>query len=74
MATRCIQLARQTPVIAFDQPLYVLAKQVHWNWPDRYSEDKFMVIFGGLDISGMLAWKQCLDAVSNRRHISVEVW
>ena len=48
---------RQTPVIAFDQPLYVLAKQVNWNWPDRYSEDKCMVIFGGLHISGMLAWE-----------------
>ena len=48
---------RQTPMIAFDQQLYVLEKQVHWYWPDRYSEDTFMVIFGGLQISGMLAWE-----------------
>ena len=48
---------RRTSVIAFDQPLYVLAKEVQWNWPDRYSEDKFMVIFGGLHISGMLPWE-----------------
>ena len=36
----------QTPVIAFDQPLYALAKQVQWNWKDHYGEDKFVVIMG----------------------------
>ena len=36
----------QTPVIAFDQPLYTLAKQVQWNWKDHYGEDKFVVIMG----------------------------
>ena len=50
-------------MIAFDQPLYVLEKQVHWNWPDRYSEDKFMVIFGGLHISGMLPWEYKNDVL-----------
>ena len=38
----------QTPVITFDQPLYALAKQVQWNWPDEYGEDKYVVMLGGL--------------------------
>lgn len=28
----------QSPVIAFDQPLYALAKQIQWNLPDVYME------------------------------------
>ena len=40
----------QTPVIAFDQPLYALAKQIQWKWPNDYGEDKFVVMFGGLHI------------------------
>ena len=27
-----------------------LAKQVQWNWPDKYDEDKCVVMFGGLHI------------------------
>ena len=26
----------QTPVIACDQPLYALGKQIQWTWQDRY--------------------------------------
>ena len=26
----------QTPVIAADQPLYALAKQIQWHWPENY--------------------------------------
>ena len=40
----------QTPVVAFDQPLYALAKQIQWKLPDKYGEDKFVVMFGGLHI------------------------
>ena len=29
----------QTPVLAADQPLYALAKQIQWQWP-AYGEDK----------------------------------
>ena len=39
----------QVPVIAFDQPLYAIAKQIQWKWPEVYGEDKF-VKFGGLHI------------------------
>ena len=34
--------SRQTPIIAFDEPLYVLAKQVQWN--------KYVVMCGGFYI------------------------
>jgi hypothetical protein len=42
--------AGQTPVIAFDQPLYALAKQIQWKWPEKYGEDMLVVMFGGLHI------------------------
>ena len=46
----------QTPVIAFDQPLFALAKQIQWNWPNPYGEHKMVVMFGGLHIE-MCAFK-----------------
>ena len=39
----------QAPVIALDQPLFALAKQIQWEIPD-FSEDKFVVMMGGLHI------------------------
>ena len=42
--------AGQTPVLTFDQPLFTLAKQIQWKWPDKYGEEKFVVMFGGLHI------------------------
>lgn len=40
----------QTPVITADQPLFALAKQIQWHWPDQYGEDKVVIMFGGLHI------------------------
>ena len=40
----------QTTVMAVDQPLLALAKQIQWQWPNTYGEDKFIVMFGGLYI------------------------
>ncbi len=40
----------QTPVITFDQPLYAMAKQIQWKWPEEYGEDKIVIMFGGLHI------------------------
>ena len=40
----------QIPVVTFDQPLYAIAKQVQWNWPDLFGEDQFVVMLGGLHI------------------------
>ena len=40
----------QVPVIAFDQPLFAVAREIQWNWSDLYGEKKFVVMFGGLHI------------------------
>ena len=40
----------QTPVIAADQPLYAMAKQIQWQWPNQYGEDKYVIMFGRLHI------------------------
>ena len=40
----------QIPVITMDQPLYSIAKQIQWAWPDHFGEDKFVVVMGGLHI------------------------
>ncbi|CAB4019733.1 Hypothetical predicted protein, partial [Paramuricea clavata] len=39
----------QAPVIALDQPLFALAKQIQWKIPE-FGEDKFVVMMGGLHI------------------------
>ena len=40
----------QVPVLAADQPLYALAKEIQWTWPDSHGEDHFVIMFGGLHI------------------------
>jgi hypothetical protein len=34
----------QTPIITADQPLFVLAKQIQWEWDTVYGEGKYVVI------------------------------
>ena len=46
----------ETPVLVFDQPLYAIAKTIQWNMPDRFGENKFVIMLGGLHIEmGFLA-------------------
>ena len=40
----------QVSVLTCDQPLYTIAKQIQWSWPDIYGEDQFVVMFGDLHI------------------------
>ena len=40
----------QSPVVAVDQPLFAIAKNVQWKWPLLYGEAKVVVMFGGLHI------------------------
>ena len=40
----------QIPVIAMDQPLFTLAKQIQWSLPSKFGEDQFVIMFGGLHI------------------------
>ena len=39
----------QVPVPA-DQPLFALAKQIQWTWPNQFGESLFVITFGGLHI------------------------
>ncbi len=40
----------QVPVLTVDQPLYAIAKEMQWSWPDQYGEGKYVVLMGGLHI------------------------
>jgi len=40
----------QTPVVTVDQSLYALMKQIQWQWPDSFGEDKVVVLLGGLHV------------------------
>ena len=62
----------QIPVIAADQPLFALAKQIQWQWPERYGEDKFVIMFGGLHIE-MAALKSLGTVLKESGWISVLV-
>ena len=54
----------QVPVIACDQPLYALAKQIQWSWPETHGENMFVVMFGGLHIE-MAALKTLGDLLES---------
>jgi len=40
----------QVPVIAVDQPLFTVAKQIQWNWAESHGEQHFVFILEGLHI------------------------
>ena len=55
----------QVPILAADQPLYALAKQIQWTWSDTLGEDHFVVMFGGLHIEmAMLKVCACIDSLT----------
>ena len=43
--------SEQIPVITSDQPVYALAKQLQWRYPELYGEDKMFLMLGGLHIN-----------------------
>ena len=40
----------QIPVVAFDQPLYAIAKQIQWQWSNSHGEKHYVIMFGGLHV------------------------
>ena len=56
----------KTPVIAVDQLLFALAKQIQWSLDGMYSEDNLVVILGGLhiDMAALKAVGKWLDGIS----------
>ena len=60
----------QIPVIAFDAPLFAIAKLVQWNWPDKYGENKCVAMMGGLHIE-MAFWNTVGDYLEGSGWVSV---
>ena len=40
----------QVPVVTLDQPLFAIAKQIQWNWPETHGKDKLVIMLEGLHI------------------------
>lgn len=40
----------QIPVIVADQPLYAILKQLQYQFPQKFGEDKFLMMMGGLHV------------------------
>ena len=40
----------QTPVLVCDQPLFAIAKEIQWTWPDTFGKNFFVIMLGGLHI------------------------
>ena len=58
----------QSHVVTVDQPLFALAKQIQWTWPNKYRQ--FVFILGGLHIE-MTVLKMIGQILSNSGWISV---
>ena len=48
----------QIPCITLDQPLYTLAKQIKWRFPQDYGENKFIIMMGALHTE--MSFLKCL--------------
>ena len=55
----------QAPVVAMDQPLFPIAKNIQWTWPSVHGESKFVIMFGGMHIESA-----ALETVGNIRESS----
>ena len=42
--------AGQIPILGADQPLYVICKELQWQFPERFGKDKFVMQLGALHI------------------------
>ena len=51
----------QAPVVAMDQPLFTIAKNIQWTWTSVHGELKFVIKFGGMHIESA-----ALETVGNR--------
>ena len=41
---------RQVPVLVADQPLFLIAKKIQWNYPQTLGEEQFVVFLAGMHI------------------------
>eukprot|EP00794_Sanderia_malayensis_P019361 gene19361-21281_t len=54
----------QVPVLACDCPIFAQCKYIQWRWPNEYSEDRFLIMFGGLHIEKAL-WSAIRDLLES---------
>ena len=59
----------QVPVITADQPIYAIAKQIQWKWPDEYGEEHFVIMFCGLHIE-MTALRRAVISTTGGQEFS----
>ena len=38
----------QTPVDAYDQPVFTLTKEIQWRYPEKFGSGSYFCLFGGL--------------------------
>ena len=43
-------------MLGCDQPLYAIAKQLQWSYPEALGEDKLVLMLGALHIEGKMHW------------------
>ena len=41
---------RQVPVLVADQPLFLIAKKIQWNYPQTLGEEQFVVFLAGMHV------------------------
>ena len=63
----------QVPVLAADQLLFALAKQIQWTWPATSGEDQFVITFGGLHIE-MPVLRVSAVLIQYDVSVSVDFW
>ena len=59
----------QIPIIAVDQPLFVLSKMFQWKWPSSHGEQAYIVMQGGLHVE-MALWNVLGDLLDGSRWIT----
>ena len=62
----------QVPITALDQLRFAFAKQIQWNWPAIYSEEKYVIMLGDLLIE-MATFKILGDLLDKIRWTSAMV-
>ena len=59
-----IQHSGHIPIITVGQPLYTIAKQIHWRWAETHGEDHLVIHFGGCCHIEMVAKKILRDLLN----------
>ena len=65
----------QVPVLVADQPLFLIAKKIQWNYPQIFGEEQFVVFLGGMHVE-MTAFRLLgngWDAICSRERSSTPV-